>query len=579
MPKLEPLAKPEQEKKEKTSAFDPKGVNKVVYSPNSFDLDYLTSYSTQILEVAEKAHGLYRKKMKTKQQMDMLKSQLQTASISHTDFQEQSSRILKGHDEYKVYEIYDNYISYLVKQMKSLSDTIFNYVDKHHYDIPIVSQEEKEKFQIKKEEHAEGWAAKADEFAKKRIKKKSLFDTLASQLTGAFKKDEKQEVLSKESVTEQIDLKKKTLKRSNFIDKFVKEHKTKEDVVGGRTAFSERFKSVRRIHLEKDEELKQQDLGGDNQAKDFLEKLGKSEKKTAVTYKPESYSALANVLMKDFSLEFINSFPTFFKTLYKNLRHANINMLSSTYTNSMILSSIIGGVGVMFFVGFISVFSFLPLPMIVANAFLGGIMGIVGVFMAYNYYPKYKMKDRERNINTNLPFAIDHMAAVVSAGVSPNAMFQLISQSKEYGQVSIEIEKIVEYVELFGYDIMSAVEKVAAVSPSKQMKEFLEGFISTIESGGELKQFLRESADQTMLHYRLERQKFTESISTFSDIYTGLMVASPLFFVAALSMVSILGGTIGNMDVTTLMVIGTYVAIPLMNLLFVVFMELTQPTI
>jgi archaellum biogenesis protein FlaJ (TadC family) len=82
-----------------------------------------------------------------------------------------------------------------------------------------------------------------------------------------------------------------------------------------------------------------------------------------------------------------------------------------------------------------------------------------------------------------------------------------------------------------------------------------------------------------MLQYKLERQRYTESISTFSDIYTGIMVASPLFFVAVLSLVSILGGTVGNMDINTLMVLGTYVAIPAMNLLFMGFMELTQPNL
>ncbi|MFW5852463.1 MAG: hypothetical protein ACOCUR_00360 [Nanoarchaeota archaeon] len=57
------------------------------------------------------------------------------------------------------------------------------------------------------------------------------------------------------------------------------------------------------------------------------------------------------------------------------------------------------------------------------------------------------------------------------------------------------------------------------------------------------------------------------------------MVASPLFFVAALSMISILGGTVGNMDINTLMILGTYVFIPMLNVLFIVFMEMTQPSI
>ena len=284
-------------------------------------------------------------------------------------------------------------------------------------------------------------------------------------------------------------------------------------------------------------------------------------------------------MAKSLSVEFINSFPDFFKTLYRNLRFGNLKFLLSTYTNMMIFSSILGGIGSMLFVSFISFLSFLPFVAVMANAFLGALLGSTFVFIGFYVYPKYRMLDRSRSINANLPFAVDHMAAVIGAGVSPSAMFGLISQSKEYGEVSIELEKIVEYVELFGYDILTAVGSVSAYCPSRQMKEFLEGFISTIESCGNLNSYLRGNADSSMLHYRLERQKFNESVSTFSDIYTGLMVASPLFFVAALSMVSILGGTVGNVDITTLMVVGTYIAIPLLNFVFIIFMELTQPAV
>ena len=51
-----------------------------------------------------------------------------------------------------------------------------------------------------------------------------------------------------------------------------------------------------------------------------------------------------------------------------------------------------------------------------------------------------------------------------------------------------------------------------------------------------------------------------------------------LFFVVALSLVSMLGGTIGGFEINVLILLGGYVIIPLLNILFLVFLEATQPT-
>jgi len=80
-----------------------------------------------------------------------------------------------------------------------------------------------------------------------------------------------------------------------------------------------------------------------------------------------------------------------------------------------------------------------------------------------------------------------------------------------------------------------------------------------------------------MLSYRLERQRYVEVISTYSDIYTGILIAAPLFFIITMSLVNMLGGKLGGMDVSTLMVVVTYIGIPALNVLFLVFVEATQP--
>ena len=79
--------------------------------------------------------------------------------------------------------------------------------------------------------------------------------------------------------------------------------------------------------------------------------------------------------------------------------------------------------------------------------------------------------------------------------------------------------------------------------------------------------------------YQLERQKYVETISTYSDVYTGILIAAPLFFVVALALVSILGGTIMGLSVDIVIAIGTYIIIPFLNIAFIIFLELTQPMI
>ncbi|MBN1502990.1 type II secretion system F family protein [Candidatus Woesearchaeota archaeon] len=303
-----------------------------------------------------------------------------------------------------------------------------------------------------------------------------------------------------------------------------------------------------------------------------------SMKKPAI-YKPSSLGYFANITVRRISIYFIEKFPDFFKKLYQSLRFSNVKILSNTYINIMMLFTLIA---LVFSIPIFTVYFSLKGASVIGIIFktLGmTLITSITVFFGMYYYPFARIKSRRRSINTNLPFAIDHMSSVIASGVAPVTMFKLISASKEYGEVSIEIAKVTNYIEVFGYDVLTAIRAVAASTPSDQLKEFFDGLISTIETGGSLKDYLSQKSKEALLAYRLERQKYVESISTYSDIYTGVLIAAPLFFVTALSLVSMLGGKIGGMDINVLITFGTYVIIPVLNVIFIFFLEVTQPEV
>lgn len=301
------------------------------------------------------------------------------------------------------------------------------------------------------------------------------------------------------------------------------------------------------------------------------------EKKKFKIYQPSFIGSFANATIRKFAFYLIERYPAFFKTLYDNLRLANITLLSNTYVNIMLLGTIVvSALASLFFFGFF-LFTNNPLFMIIPKTIIMAIITGGVTFLIFYLYPQMKITGRRASIDTNLPFAINHISAVAGSGVPPTKMFRLIMESKEYGEIAVEIEKIVEYVELFGYDLLTAIRTVALTTPSVPFKEFLEGMVSTIESGGDINIYLKEKTSEAMLNYELDRQKYTETIATYSDVYTGIMIAAPLFFIVALSLVGMLGGKVAGLEVNFLIVVGAYVVIPALNIVFLIFLELTQP--
>ena len=187
------------------------------------------------------------------------------------------------------------------------------------------------------------------------------------------------------------------------------------------------------------------------------------------------------------------------------------------------------------------------------------------------------MCSSDLEIKNDLPFAILHMAAVAGSGARLIDIFGMLLQSNEYKALSGEIKRIMNYVNLFGYNLTTALKSVAGTTPNEGFKELLNGMVGSVESGGSIKTFLKSKAADTMTRYRLERQKYVETLSMYSDIYTALLIAAPLLFVIVLVLVSIVGSKLGGLEISFIEKIGTFVVVPAMNIGFIVFMNIIQP--
>ncbi len=288
-------------------------------------------------------------------------------------------------------------------------------------------------------------------------------------------------------------------------------------------------------------------------------------------YKSNFFAKISNVLFDRLSVFLIKKYPNMFKSLFNSLRIANIKLLSRTYVSIMLFSSFLA-------LPLVALFSYLFLNDIIKSVLLG-ILGFFATFFFIYIYPYTLINSKKRGIKNDLVFAVIHMSAIAGSGTQPIKIFKLLVDSGEYKNLESEIKKVLNYINLFGYNLSTALREVASTTPSPELKELLSGMVSTIETGGDIKDYLKEKTEDMLNNYKIEQKKHTILIATYSDVYVGIMIAAPLLIIITLAILDKIASTIGNVSIATISAVGVYFLIPFVNIVFILFLNITQPEI
>ena len=290
-------------------------------------------------------------------------------------------------------------------------------------------------------------------------------------------------------------------------------------------------------------------------------------------YAPNSWGTTANKYMKKQAESLLQKHPKWFKPLFVHFKKVEINILSTTYVSMLLFYSLLSIPLYLILFSLLNLsfkLSWFLLPVFVLVAFLATVAG-------FYFYPASLIGQRQKKIKHDLTFALIHMSAVAGSGANPISIFELLAESDDYPELKKEIKKILNLVNLFGYSLTTALRAISLTTPSEEFKGLLNGLISTIESGGDLRNYLAEKAKDAISTYRLDRQKQVEALGTYSDVYTSILIAAPLLIIVTLAIINSIGGQIGGMSVTFVSWMGIGVLLPLMNLGFMAFLQITQP--
>ena len=197
----------------------------------------------------------------------------------------------------------------------------------------------------------------------------------------------------------------------------------------------------------------------------------------------------------------------------------------------------------------------------------------VVVFLLFILYPRVRGWERKKGIDGHLPYAISWMSFMATTGVIPYMIFKKLSEAEEFfGEVSQEAKLVVKDVELLGFDFIGALRNLASVTPSTNMRTFIQGAITNALSGGEMGTYFVSKAQEAMEENRKKFNEFISTLSLISEVYIIGLVAAPLLIIILFAAMMMLRGA------SPIMLMGIiYGFIPLGSLLFLLLTDALTP--
>lgn len=314
--------------------------------------------------------------------------------------------------------------------------------------------------------------------------------------------------------------------------------------------------------------IKEEDV---KRIKKYLKQKEKKEKLEEIE-KPNFFISLANSIFGNFSINLAKK--SFFKKYNLDLKKANIPLLLSSYLSLIFFITLIFFIVSILFSIFISLGS--SIFIILRNIFFAFLFTFL-IFLILFFYPKIEIKNIERKIDAELPFAALYMAAIAGSGVPPVKVFNLISESKEYKEISKQIRKITNKINFFGMDLVTAIKESVNLIPNKNLVEMLNGLATNIVTGGDLKEYFNEEAKKFLTNYKVSREKFSISAGVYADVYTGVLITAPMIFMLLLFFIGLIpGATIGGLSVNQIAILGI-IGIILLNIIFIIYLQIVTP--
>ncbi len=144
-----------------------------------------------------------------------------------------------------------------------------------------------------------------------------------------------------------------------------------------------------------------------------------------------------------------------------------------------------------------------------------------------SFIKKHEMKDKKKKLNkkieSELPFFITIVTLLATSGFGPYTIFKKIKDLELLPNVRIESIKILKKIDILGKDPLTVMAETRA-SGSRGFGEFLSGWVSTIQSGGDVVNYLKTKMDTAFEIYESQQKELAGKVQTLVETYMTMQI-------------------------------------------------------
>jgi len=176
-------------------------------------------------------------------------------------------------------------------------------------------------------------------------------------------------------------------------------------------------------------------------------------------------------------------------------------------------------------VGFIFVivyFAFIPIA--VLTGILPLLLTPLLVIPIGYLVPKIMARDRAAKLDVEVPFAGTYISVMATGGLSPYASLKRLAHSELLPNLAKAVQDIEVDVEIKGMDPVTSMEKSAQHLPSRDYKDLLMGYASTLRTGGDVVHYLLIRTENMFSDLATKVKAFGDRAAVLMESYIAMSI-------------------------------------------------------
>jgi flagellar protein FlaJ len=190
--------------------------------------------------------------------------------------------------------------------------------------------------------------------------------------------------------------------------------------------------------------------------------------------------------------------------------------------------------------------------------------------------PKIIAQDRAQKLDLEVPFAGTYISVMATGGLSPYESLRRLKDCDLLPNISKVINDIEIDVQVKGSDPVSAIEKSAQNLPSKDYKDLMLGYTSTLRTGGDVIHYLLVRTETMFKDLAVKVKTFGDRASALMEGYITISILMTLTLtIMFMTTLGLQQYWQGNVSASTFLLYG-YLIVPGISMLFIYLSDSQQ---